>query len=370
MSHSTHWDAIVVGAGLGGMTTAAYLTVLGKRTLLLERHSVLGGSSHVFRRQNKWEFDCGIHYIGDCGPNGQVPTLLRGLGLDEKIEWLPMDENGFDTIVGPDLELKIPVGWDNYLERLLSTFPDEEKGIRFYVSVMRRLGEHLDRSLHVASNKGLMQLARKAGWAAPWMMVPHAGLLAACRLKPSTVVALSAENGALTTLPQNLPCIMVAGFLRDYVGGGSWYPRGGGQILSAGFAEVIQSHGGTIRTQAHVESIDVENGKTTGVTLAGGETLHAPVVVAAGDIKRTFRELVGYENLPRYMRKRCENWKMTSPLINAFFGVEIDIHSTPNTNYFAIPNWDDATSLLNLTKQSARRVTKASGRDPYEWASS
>src|SRR5699024_2887017 len=188
MSHSTHWDAIVVGAGLGGMTTAAYLTVLGKRTLLLERHSVLGGSSHVFRRQNKWEFDCGIHYIGDCGPNGQVPTLLRGLGLDEKIEWLPMDENGFDTIVGPDLELKIPVGWDNYLERLLSTFPDEEKGIRFYVSVMRRLGEHLDRSLHVASNKGLMQLARKAGWAAPWMMVPHAGLLAACRLKPSTVV--------------------------------------------------------------------------------------------------------------------------------------------------------------------------------------
>ena len=364
----SRWDAIVVGAGLGGLSAAACLCALGKRTLLLERHSVLGGSSHVFRRQNQWEFDCGVHYVGDCGPDGQVPTLLRGLGLDDRVQWLPLDENGFDTIVGPDLELKVPVGWDNYLESLLATFPGEEKGIRFYVSVMRRIGEHIDRSSDLASAKGLARLIRRAGWAAPWMLAPHAALLVACRFKPTTIMALAAEDGALTTLPQQLPVVMVAAFLNDYVGGGAWYPKGGGQMLAAAFAEVIQSHGGSIRTQAEVSSIDVENGKVTGVTLADGEHFAASVVVAAGDIKRTYRDLVGYENLPLRLRRRCDNWKMTSPLINACFGVEIDIQKTPNSNYFAIPDWSEASSILHLGKRMAGRVTKASGRDPVAWA--
>ena len=47
--------------------------------------------SHVFRREKHWEFEVGVHYLGDCGPSGQVPTMLRGLALDERIEFLPLD---------------------------------------------------------------------------------------------------------------------------------------------------------------------------------------------------------------------------------------------------------------------------------------
>jgi hypothetical protein len=54
-----------------------------------------------------------------------LPTLLRGLGLDDRIQWLPMDADGFDTIVGPDLQLRVPFGWDAYLANLLDTFPGE-----------------------------------------------------------------------------------------------------------------------------------------------------------------------------------------------------------------------------------------------------
>lgn len=366
--NTSHWDAIVVGAGLGGMSCAAHLCALGKRTLLLERHSIMGGSSHVFRRGKEWQFECGVHYQGDCGPGGLLPTMMRGLGLEGKVEWVPMEQDGFDTIIGPGLEFKVPVGWDNYLESLLATFPGEEKGLRYYVKVLRRIGEGMDRSTEVSSASGLLRMLRRAGWASPWMLAPHAALLVACRLKPSTMLALSVEDGALVTLPQQLPVVMVAGFLRDYVEGGSWFPKGGGQIYSAAFAEVIQTHGGSIRTQAEVTSIDVEAGRVTGVTLVDGERLTAPVVVAAGDIKRSYRDLVGYDKLPRSLSRRCENWKMSNPLINAYFGIEIDIQNTPNTNYFSIPNWDDTTSLLNLHKRSTARTTKAAGRDPVEWA--
>ena len=74
------WDALVVGSGLGGLSAAAYLAASGRRVLLLERYSALGGSSHVFRRRGAWEFDCGVHYVGDAGPDGIVTAMMRGPG--------------------------------------------------------------------------------------------------------------------------------------------------------------------------------------------------------------------------------------------------------------------------------------------------
>ena len=69
---SSEWDAIVVGSGPGGLTTAACLGAAGKRVLVLERHDVAGGNTQVFRRHHgdDWfEFDVGVHYVGEFGPN-------------------------------------------------------------------------------------------------------------------------------------------------------------------------------------------------------------------------------------------------------------------------------------------------------------
>lgn len=366
---SNRWDAIVIGAGLGGMSTAAYLAAAGQRVLLLERYSVLGGSSHVFRRKRQWEFDVGVHYIGDCGPEGQVPTLLRGLGLADRIEWLPLETDGFDTIIGPDLELKVPLGWDNYLENLLATFPGQERGLRRYVSTIRQIGENINHSTTPAA--GRRELARTAltwGKAAPWALAPHAALLAACGLRPQTILALSVHAGAQCTTPQVQPVALHAAFLHGFVGGGGWFPRGGGQVLAAGFAEVIRGHGGHIRTRVDVERILVEHGRVAGVRLHGGEELRSPVVVSAIDIKRTYRDLVDYEHLPRLAGLRTDRWKMAPPLINGYFGIEIDLTDTPNTNYYVIPHWEDAKSLLGLHRMSSRLIRPGAKVDARSWA--
>ncbi|MBO0768149.1 MAG: NAD(P)/FAD-dependent oxidoreductase, partial [Solirubrobacterales bacterium] len=361
-------DAIVIGAGLGGLSTAAHLAACGLRPLVLERYAVLGGSTHVFRRKNEWEFDCGVHYIGDCGPGGEVPTLLHGLGVDDRIEWLEMDRDGFDRIIGPDLELKVPVGWENYEAELIRTFPGEERALRRYVRIMRRLGTNWDRSLTPASNAGLAKWLKNSGGAASIAFAPHAGLMMSLGLSPRTILAMSVQSGAMATTPQVAPVALHAGYLNDYVGNGGHFPRGGGQMLSAAFAEVIQSHGGEIRTHAHVEKILIEGGRVTGVRLAGGEVIHSDVVVSDADIKRTFSDLVGYEHLPRAYALRARQWKMAPPLINAFFGVEIDLSNTPNSNYFAIPNWDGASSLASLELMTRRLLRNPGWRDPIKWA--
>jgi ferredoxin--NADP+ reductase len=341
------WDAVVVGAGLGGLSAAAYLAATGHKVLLLERYTALGGSSHVFRRQNKWEFDCGVHYVGECGPGGVVSDIFAGLGLDERIEWLPMDQGGFDRVIGPEFELATPVGWDRYRDNLVAAFPDERKAVLRFHSIMRKIAESGGRN-DLASFGGLTRWTTRAGWAAPFMLLPHAVTLATCGLSPRAVLALSVQCGALASTPDVLPTAAMATFLGDYVGTGSFYPKGGGQMLAAGFAEVVTAHGGSIRTHADVSKILVEGGKVVGLRLADGEIIRSSIVVSDADIIKTYTDLVGLEHLPRVLRARIRRWKMSQPLINGFMGVDLDLSDRPNSNYFAIPSWDDATSLRSL----------------------
>jgi len=216
------WDAIVIGSGLGGLTAASYLTAAGKRTLLLEQYDVVGGCSHVFRRRRKWEFEVGVHYLGDCGPDGQIPTMLRGLGLDDRIEFLPLDPNGFDTLCYPDVTLRVPRGWDNYLANVLAAFPGEERTIRRYLGIMRQLGEAMDRSGTPASLGGMAAFAARGRLASACALMPLNCLLEACGLSARARAALSVQCGSYVSPPSRTPVVLHATFLHNYIKDGAF----------------------------------------------------------------------------------------------------------------------------------------------------
>ena len=84
------FDAIIIGSGIGGLCTAALLSLKGKSELVLEKHFKIGGWTQTFRRDKK-EWEVGIHYIGQVHkPNSPVRSLFD-LITDEKLQWSPMD---------------------------------------------------------------------------------------------------------------------------------------------------------------------------------------------------------------------------------------------------------------------------------------
>src|SRR3970040_2888554 len=123
-----YWDVSVVGSGLGGLTAAAYASALGRWVLVLEQHYIAGGNASVFRRKRVFECDVGTHYLAQCEPGGNVRTILRGVGLEDVVEFLEMDPDGFDTIVFPGVCVRMPKGWERYRERLVQAFPEQAEG--------------------------------------------------------------------------------------------------------------------------------------------------------------------------------------------------------------------------------------------------
>ncbi len=316
------WDVIVIGSGLGGLTAGAYLAALGRRTLVLEQHYVAGGNAHVFRRMKKFEFDVGVHYVGDCGPGGALPSILAGLGLDSRVEWLELDPEGFDTLLFPGLTVKVPKGWENYRHNLVQALPDDETAIHRCLDILE------------AVSRGQPPHFQE------WAMRPLSDLFDACAVGPRARAVIAAENGDYATPPSRTPVVLQAGLLAGYLKG-AFYPRGGGQVIPAALVESIRANGGDLRTRARVERILVEDGRVAGVRLESGEELRAPVVVSNADLKRTMLDLVGPAHLAPATVERIRQFRMALPAFVVYLGLDIDLRDTmPRTNYWYYDTFD------------------------------
>lgn len=334
------WDAIVVGSGMGGLTTAAYLATNGLRTLVLEKHYVAGGNSHVFRRKQKFEFDVGVHYLGDCGPGGLIPSILGGVGLDGKIEFLEMDPDGFDTLMFPGLTFRVPKGWDRYRGRLLRAFPDDETGLHRCLDVMQSVAAEFGRVKLPVQPQDVPRMMEEAPNFMRWGMRSLAELFDDCGLGQKSRAVLTAESGDYAAPPSRVPVIMHA-VLMDHYLKGAYYPKGGGQVLAAHLVDVVRAHGGEVRTRAGVKRILIDDGRVSGVELASGERVGAPVVVSNADLKRTFQELVGEEHLSPQTVERVERYRMALPIFCVYLGLDMDLRELmPNTNYWYFSTYD------------------------------
>lgn len=137
-------DAIVVGSGIGGLSVAAILSRLGRKVLVLEQHDQAGGCCHTFVEKG-YEFDVGIHYIGEMAEGTLTRVLLDEL-TESGTEWVKLEEV-YDTVViglGEEDPAKwrtfpIHAGRTKLIESLIERFPSEEKVIRKFFDILKLL---------------------------------------------------------------------------------------------------------------------------------------------------------------------------------------------------------------------------------------
>ena len=95
------YNVVVVGSGLGGLTTAALLSMAGRKVLVLERHYTAGGFTHSYRRRG-FEWDVGVHYVGEMHkPQSRMRRVFDAI-TDSQLQWAQLGDPYDRIIVGAD----------------------------------------------------------------------------------------------------------------------------------------------------------------------------------------------------------------------------------------------------------------------------
>jgi phytoene dehydrogenase-like protein len=372
MVERERWDAIVIGSGLGGLTCAAYLCATGKRTLVLEAHYVAGGNSQAFRRNlhgREYEFDVGVHYIGECGPDGLITQMLNGLGLAERVVFRPLDPDGYSTLYFPDLTFRVPSSWDRYKARLLGAFPAEREALAEVVDILRQVadqGRRFQRG-EVAAE----ELAQQAPLFLQWGLAPVTKLFAEYGLSQAATAVLLGEQGDYAVRPSKTPTALAAG-LTDHYMRGAFYPEGGGQAMAGRLIEAIRAYGGEVRTRAPVKRVVIESGRVVGIVLEKtSQEIDAPIVVSNADLKRTVLELVGAEHFSADVVERVRAFRMSLPLFAVYVGLDVDLaaQGLANTNHWLWGTTDiegiyEQIEHGELPDENLAYITVTSLRDP------
>ena len=128
------YDAVVIGAGIGGLVTANLLAREKLRVLMVEQHYMVGGFCSTFRRKG-FTFDAATHFYPLLGnPMTITGSLLERLG--SRTKWVKMDP--VDHFHFPDgSRFSVSANFDEYLDELKETFPHEREALETFFALVR-----------------------------------------------------------------------------------------------------------------------------------------------------------------------------------------------------------------------------------------
>ena len=287
-----HYDTIVIGTGMGSLTSAAILAKEGQKVLLLERHYTAGGFTHVFKRKG-YEWDVGIHYIGEVGrPNSVVKRLFDYI-TDGQLKWADMGEV-YDKIIIGDDAYDLVKGVDNFKEKMTAYFPDEEQAIEAYVRLVFASTKtaqkfYMDKALPHLVSKVMGHSMRQPYY--HFSDKTTYEVLRSITKNETLIKVLSGQYGDYGLTPKKSSFAMHASVARHYFSGGHFPVGGSSQIVNT-VAPVIAKAGGTILISAEVAQIEIEKNKAKGVRMSDGRAFTADNVISGAGVMATYTKML------------------------------------------------------------------------------
>ena len=289
---SATYDAIVIGSGIGGLTSAILLAKAGKKVLVLEQHYEPGGFTHTFKRKN-FVWDVGVHYVGQVNIENSLLKKAFDYLSCGKLKWADMGDIYDQAVFGKDV-YNFRSGYEKQVQQLIEYFPGEAEGIKAYFKLLRNIsgksamyfGERtmppwLSRTVGYFLRKGFLEYAHRT---------THE-VISGFTSNQKLISLLCAQCGNYG-LPPKKSCFGIHAMIVDHFLEGGNYPVGGAASIHRTFTDNLLANGGRMAIKAPVRKILIENHTAIGVEMENGDCIYAKRIISNAGVHNTFQRLV------------------------------------------------------------------------------
>ena len=285
-----HYDVIVIGSGLAGMTSANLLARSGHKVLLLERHYKLGGLATWFHRNGQTHiFDVSLHGF----PVGMIKSCRRYWNAEVAERIVQLGCIKFDN---PQFTLSTTFDRADFTRLLIEKFRLAPETVSQFFDTARNMTHYGDEKM---TTRELFD-----------RFFPNRPDVVRLIMEPITYA-----NGSTLEDPALTYGIVFSNFMSK----GCYTFQGGTDLFVKMLRDEMVKNGVTILTNAPVEKIIVENGRAAGVRIAetgldipvpelggrrarvcalAGKTIRAKAVVSNANLLGTIFRLTGREHFP------------------------------------------------------------------------
>ena len=291
-----HWDAIVIGSGIGGMAAAAALSRVGHKVLLLEQHQTLGGLTHSFSREG-FTWDVGMHYLSGLAPGDQARELLDWLS-ETPIDFVSLGSI-YDTLhIGSAEPLPLSRPYEAQERDLKDRYPDQAEAIEAWTHALHEGREAIfkifpTRAMPEIAGDMLDWWNRRA--IAKWCARTTKEVINELTDHPELSAVLAAQWGDHGGRPSKASFAMHALISASYLQSGSWYPVGGSAAFAEHIIPTIAKYGGETRAGVRVEGLLFEGDTVVGVRSDDGTEFRAHAVISDIGARETIDTLLPKE---------------------------------------------------------------------------
>jgi len=296
-----HWDAIVIGAGMGGLTAAAHLVKAGLKVLVLERNPHIGGTAYVYHRK-KFTFPMGP--LGFSHPS-LVKTIFKDLEIEEDLKFSRVHYR----IRAFGLDFPLSLHFSELVRELAKSFPTDAEAVEHFFKDM----DELTSIQRIPDSNPIQSIPYPKVSAVEYLD----GMIRDWRL-------LRILGSIGTREPySSLPLLAAMWNLMSYEG--IWFPEEGMQFFCERLVKAVvgnNENSGEIRLNKEVAKIRVDQGKVLGVILKDGTQLDSSSIISNADYKTVFLKLIDPKMIPPEWLDAISNARQTSSVFQVCLGVD------------------------------------------------
>ncbi len=227
MNHEHAYDVVIVGAGMSGLTAAAYLVKYGYRVILIEQQDKVGGLVQSFDYKG-FHLDGGIRSIES---SGVIKPMIKDLGLDVELRKSKVTLGIENRVISLNQTEDIK----GYEALLVSFYPEDQASIQRIFKRIRRILSYMD-VLYGIDNPMMMDLKKNRSYVIktlfPWFFkfVPTLFHIERLTVPVETYLKRYTQNQALIDLIiqhffKDTPTFFALGYFSIYFD--YHYPQGG-----------------------------------------------------------------------------------------------------------------------------------------------